>query len=70
MVRILENILQGVKLISVAQTGAPIIPTIRLTAIVRKKVLFPAMFAPEMIQTVPFFPREKSLQTLLLSSIS
>jgi hypothetical protein len=58
------------KLISDAQTGAPVIPRIKLTATVRKKVLFPAMFAPEMMQTVPFFPRVKLLQTLLLLSIN
>ena len=45
----LERISQGVKMKFLAQTGAPFMARITLTDRVRRKVLFPAMFAPVMI---------------------
>ena len=43
----------GVKVISVAQTGAPVIARIRFTPVIRRRVDFPDIFAPVMRYICP-----------------
>ncbi len=55
----------GVIFILPAHTGAPIIPSNIFTPTVRRKVLFPAILAPVMINTCPVCMTEKLLQILV-----